>query len=128
VNGRNTFKKAERISSQKEMDGLFTQGVSFVAYPLRVIFKEQKPVSGADVAILLSVSKKKFKRAVHRNRVKRLLRETYRLNKQTLTESVREKNTGLLIAFLYIGKELCDYKTIETAMIKALDLCKEKLP
>jgi ribonuclease P protein component len=120
LDNRHTFRKKERISRQKEIDALFEKGTSFIAYPLRVVYVEQQPVSGAEAAVLVGVSKKKFKRAVRRNRVKRLIREAYRLNKQLLLESLQEKGKGLLIGFLFVGNGLPDWKTVETAMVKAL--------
>jgi ribonuclease P protein component len=124
---KQTFKKEERISSQKEIDFLFEQGISFFAFPLRVVYAEKKPFSGADVSVLISAPKKKFKQAVKRNRLKRLIREVYRLNKQALMEEVREKETGLLVAFLFVGNELISYKEMETTMLKALEKLKERL-
>lgn len=120
MDNKHTFRKKERIFRQKEMDVLFEKGISFIAYPLRVVYVEQQPVSGVEAAILISVSKKKFKRAVHRNRVKRLIREAYRLNKQLLLESLREKGKSLLIGFLFTGNGLPDWKTVEAAMMKTL--------
>jgi len=123
---RCTLKKPERISAQKEIDRLFTQGDVFISYPLRIVYLKQKPFSGVPVSILVSVSKKKFKRAVKRNRMKRLMREAYRLNKSSLVDYCREKEIGFLIAFLFIGNELFEWGTIEKAMQKAIDMIKEK--
>ena len=120
MNNRRTFRKRERIFKQKEIDVLFEKGTSFTVYPLRVIYVEQQPGSGVEAAVLIGVPKKRFKRAVHRNRVKRLIREAYRLNKQMLLESLREKENGLLIGFLFVGNELPEWKSVEEAMVKAL--------
>jgi len=117
-----TFRKKERLFKQKEMDFLFEKGSSFVVYPLRVVYVEKQPVSGAEAAVLVSVPKKKFKRAVKRNRIKRLIREAYRLNKQTLLQNLREKEKGLLIGFLFVGNELPEWKSVEAAVVKALTI------
>lgn len=119
MDSRHTFKKKERLFIQKEMDFLFEKGASFVVYPLRVVYVEKQPVSGAEAAVLISVPKKKFKRAVKRNRIKRLIREAYRLNKHLLLESLRAKEKGLLIGFLFVGNELPEWKTVEVAVVKA---------
>jgi ribonuclease P protein component len=126
LDNRCTFKKPERISIQKEIDCLFKQGNTFISYPLRVVFGEQNTLSRAAVSVLISVPKKKIKLAVKRNRMKRLIRETYRLNKAPLIQRFQEKEKGLLIAFLYIGNELCQWKEIEVAMQNALRILKEK--
>jgi len=127
LDNRLTLKKIERISLQKEIDCLFKQGNAFISYPLRVVYLEQKPLSGATVSTLVSVPKKKFKRAVKRNRMKRLVREAYRQKKAALIQHCREKENGLLIAFLFIGNELCQWKEMEIAMAKALDMLKDKI-
>ena len=123
---RCTFNKKERISFKKEIDLLFKQGEAFTSFPFRVVFLEQKPFSGATVSVLISVPKRKFKRAVKRNRMKRLVREAYRLNKTSLIEHFQEKESGLLIAFLFIGNELYHWKEIEAAIQKALKILIEK--
>ena len=121
-----TFRKPERISFQREIDSLFKHGETFISYPLRIVFLEQKPFSGSSVSVLISVPKKKFKSAVKRNRLKRLIREAYRLNKTSVIQYFQEKESGLLIAFLFIGNEMCGWKEIEAAMKKSLSLLKEK--
>jgi ribonuclease P protein component len=123
LNKKFTFRKKERIFKQKEMDLLFEEGTSFIAYPLRVVYVERQPVSGAEAAVLISVPKKRFKRAVHRNRIKRLIREAYRLNKHLFLQNLPEKKNGLLIGFLFIGNELPEWKTVEGAVVKALTGC-----
>ena len=127
MDSRHTFKKPERISIQREIDCLFKQGDAFVSYPLRVIYLKQKPLSGATVAVLIGVPKKKVKHAVKRNRMKRLIRETYRLNKTSLIQHSQKKNSGLLIAFLYIGNEVRLWEEMEIAMKKAIDELIEKM-
>jgi ribonuclease P protein component len=115
-----TFTRAERISIQREIDRLFSSRQSFIVYPLRVIYVFQKPCSGASAAILISIPKKRFKRAVKRNRGKRLIRETYRLHKTALQESLDAAGKALLIAFVYAGNDLCPFAEMEVAMKKAL--------
>lgn len=121
-----TFRKEERISAQKEIDLLFNEGRSLISYPLRIVYVEKKPFSGSDVAVLISVPKRKFKRAVKRNRLKRLIRESFRLNKNPLQELIKNKDSGLLIGFIFIGNEMSKYKEIESAMIKALNILTDK--
>jgi ribonuclease P protein component len=127
LDNRHTLKKNERISIQREIDRLFGEGEVFLSYPLRIVYLLQKPFSGATVSILISVPKRKFKRAVKRNRMKRLIREAYRLNKTSLIEHCQEKENGLLIAFLFIGNELSHWNNMEAAMQKAIDILKEKI-
>lgn len=127
MNSQQTFKKGERISSQKEIDLLFSEGYSYMAYPLRIVYAESKPFSTMHASILISVPKKRFKRAVKRNRMKRLIREAYRQNKSSFIHFLEEHNKGVLIAFLFSGNELASYSEIETAIKKALKILQEKL-
>jgi ribonuclease P protein component len=99
---RFTLKKEERIRNVKQIEYLFSHGQSFVSYPLRVVFVEQEGVTPSQVSIFVSVPKKKLKSAVDRNRIKRLIREAYRLNKYTLDRSFLKENQTLAIAFVYL--------------------------
>lgn len=123
----NTFGKEERISIQREIDLLFAESISFMAYPLRVLYVRQQPLSGAPCAVLISVPKKRFKHAVKRNRLKRLVREAYRLNKHKLLSDLQTQDSGLLLAFVYVGKEVAPFDTIEAAVRKALSTLSDKI-
>ena len=114
-----TFKKNERITGEKRIESLFSNGQSFVSFPMRVIFVKTASVADLPpVSILVSVPKKRIKSAVLRNRVKRLIRETYRLNKHLITIG----DYRLDVAFVYVKDELSDYATIEKGMLKALNI------
>jgi ribonuclease P protein component len=117
-----TFSKEERLSWKRHIDLLFEKGQSFVAFPLRVVYLLLDEKSEAPVSILVSVSKKKFKRAVRRNQIKRRVREAYRTQKHDLTEPLAEKEKTMFVAFLYIDKEAPSFSTIEKAMKKAIKI------
>lgn len=123
------FPKKEKLCSEKQIDNLFTSGNSFIAYPLRVVFfKEAVSIDkSVGLSVLTSVSKKKFKRAVKRNRVKRLTREAYRLNKTLFTELCTEHNVHIDIAFIYLDDKIHPYETFEKSMLKAYGILAEKL-
>lgn len=127
--GSNTFSKNERLYKTKSIDRLFLKGESFVSYPLRVVYyiEDNETTDEAVSSILVSVSKKKFKRAVKRNRVKRLIREAYRLNKSSYIQLFSERNKRVDIAFLYLKAELPTYSEIEKSIIKALTVLSNKL-
>ncbi len=114
-----TFSKRERITGAKRLDFLFNQGKGFICYPLRIIYllREQENESGC--SILVSVPKKKIKKATRRNRIKRLIRESYRLNKR-LTENIPLEGKSLEIAFIYLKDAESDFSEIEKAVQKAL--------
>ncbi|MDR1517236.1 MAG: ribonuclease P protein component [Dysgonamonadaceae bacterium] len=117
---RFTLKKKERVSGEKRIENLFANGRSFIAYPLRVVYVVcDKSESESQVSIFVSVPKKRIGSAVNRNRLKRLVRETYRLNKHLLLSALRPE-TRVDVAFVYVKDELSDFAAVEKGMIKSL--------
>jgi ribonuclease P protein component len=129
VDYKKTFSKEEKLCSVKSIEHLFAKGDSFIAYPLRIVylFRDEDAGDNRFASVLISVSKKKFKRAVKRNRVKRLVREAYRLNKPSYRELLQANNKRLDIAFLYLKEELPTYNEIEKAVQKVAFRLKEKM-
>lgn len=122
------MRKPERLNKKKIIEKMFAGGSrSFSIFPLRVIWL---PVEELDVqaSILISVSKRRFKRAVKRNRIKRQIREAYRLNKQILLAPLTEKNRRLAIAFIYLADELMNSALVEEKIKTALTRIVEKIP
>ena len=91
-----------------------------MAYPFRVLYLERARGSLAIASIMISVPKKRVRSAVKRNRVKRLTREAYRLNKQLMSQIAFSEDKGIDIAFIYVKKGIADYMTVEKGMRKAL--------
>lgn len=103
-----SFPKKERLTSKKEIEGLFQDSSSFYLHPL--ILRYRKASEDADChKILLTAPKKNFKRAVDRNLIKRRLKEAYRLNKAL----IGDLNTFYHIGFVYVGKTILTYQQIE---------------
>jgi ribonuclease P protein component len=116
-----TFSKEERLCSKRLITLLFTKGSSFNLYPLRfIVFNEQEAIPES-TQVLISVSKRYFKRATDRNRIKRQIREAYRLNKHLLTPS--SDQLPLLLGILYIGKEKKSFHSIQKKLISGLERC-----
>lgn len=114
-----TFKKSERLCHVKEIDGLFnrnnTAKESFLVYPLKVVYQKNKSGKNLLPQVLISVPKRRFKKAVDRNLLKRRIREAYRLNKECLSVAVPK-----IIGFVYVANEVLEYSQIERAMKKSL--------
>lgn len=124
------LEKNERLFHTKEIDRLFDTGKAFLAFPLRIVYDCEPATSETEspaVAILTSVSKKKFKKAVDRNRIKRLIKEAYRLNKHLLLSHPEWKSKRIRISFTYIHKEILGYEEIEKSIRKALELLQQNL-
>ncbi|TFF34667.1 ribonuclease P protein component [Mucilaginibacter psychrotolerans] len=116
-----TFKKEERLCNKKLIDGLFHNGSSFLCYPFRASWKPVDNAQEFPVQVVFSVSKKRYKRAVDRNVIKRRMREAYRLNKQAyLYNILGEADKRIVLSIGFIGKEMADYALMEKKMLKLL--------
>lgn len=123
-----TFRKEEKLCSQKIMGDLFLSGNTFLCYPVKIVWKKldvilpQFPAQAG-----FSVPKRLFKHAVGRNRLKRLLRESYRLHKSQLYEMLNQTNSRIALMVIYIAKEELPYAKIEPAITKAISRINEQL-
>lgn len=123
----NSFPKSEHLCGEKRIAELYTKGEAFIAYPIRVVFKIAPKEDEIAARAMMSVPKKRFKRAVKRNRLKRSLREAYRLNKQELITLLEKSELKIDIAFNYVSDEEMDYIAIEKKMKLALSKLTEKI-
>ncbi len=111
--------KSEIIHKRDEIQSLLKKGESFAHHPVRAIY-EIHPSENPGVTVMFSVPKRKFKHAVDRNRIKRLLREGYRLNKQNLTENVKKHQLTVRVMFLFTGRELPEFTRLQDKIILTL--------
>lgn len=118
-----TYPKKEKLKSQKLIEQLFSEGKSVSAYPLRMVYLKTE-FDDTQFKTGVSVSKRNFKKAVDRIRIKRLLREAYRLHKTTYFNNI---SPCYALMILYIGKDGTDFDSIETKMKQLLDAFSKKV-
>jgi ribonuclease P protein component len=121
--------KTEKLKSRKKIEALFANGKSFAMFPIRVTYvflsvDDNKPL----VQIGVTASKRYFKKAVDRNRIKRLLREAYRLQKTELVGALEKANTKVYLFFMYTDKNITSFDVVKTAMNHCLKRLQQKLP
>lgn len=110
-----SLKKSERLCSKKAFEFLFTKGRSFFNHPIKIVYGKEKAEDSC-VQAAFGAPKRNFKRAVRRNRIKRILRDIYRKNK---LENMEGFHQYLMIT--YISKEIDSYEIIKNALIKTLN-------
>jgi ribonuclease P protein component len=113
-----TYPKNEKLKSKITIGLLFTDGKSVSKYPLRLVYRSDSLSTGQKLKMGVSVSKKNFKKAVDRNYFKRILRETYRLNKHILADSLDKPCAFMLF---YQTKDRLTYDEINTKTIQLFE-------
>lgn len=118
--GELKFPKKEKLSSKKLIEELFNKGSSSYLYPFRLFSLGKLPPDQDFPQVLVSVSKRNFKRAVDRNRIKRQIREAYRLNKKAIFSELKSDYIPLHLAILYTSKDKMEFKKLEEKLILLL--------
>lgn len=114
---RYTYSKKEKLKSKKEIELLFKKGKSVKSYPLKLVYLEAKDLDQKLIKTGVSVSKRLHKTAVSRNRIKRLMREVYRLNKPHYLQT---NTTSFLFMFLYLSKDGTTFDKLNITMQSVL--------
>ncbi len=117
-----TFKKSERLCSKKDLECLYAKGKHKTCFPLKVYWRPNTFDGLYPVRVVITVPKRLFKKAVHRNRIKRQLREVYRLHKHILYEKLKTSGTQLDIGILYISKDFAEAEVLKEALLKAFEM------
>jgi ribonuclease P protein component len=122
---RYTLGKEERLKSRKGIEQLFKKGKSFSVSPFRVVWQYQTERSGKFLQAGFSVSTKHFKKAVERNRIRRLIKEAYRLQKNELQKSLSQNNKQLAMFLIYTDKEIPAYTLVVEKMFSVMERLKK---
>lgn len=124
----NTLNKAERLTGKDKIDTLYKDGKSITEFPFKLMWipvESKKDL--APVQAIFSVPKRRFKSAVKRNRIKRLLKEVYRSQKHELYNALENKNANINVFVIYLGKEMPNYKSVSDKIIVLLSRLKQEI-
>jgi ribonuclease P protein component len=123
-----TFTKEERLCNKKLIDQLFHNGSSFLCYPFRISWLIAIDPQPFPAQVLFSVSKKRYKRAVDRNLIRRRIREAYRLHKQECLYSLlTDADKNIVFSIGFVGKEIAPYDFLEKKILKLLSQLAEQI-
>jgi ribonuclease P protein component len=114
------FTKEERLCSLKEIEDLFNSGNVLFSYPFRLIWKEAGKDILTPAKIVIAVPKRNFKKAVHRNLIRRRIKEAYRKQKEILYNPLSEKGVSIVFMMQYTGKEIATYSKLVEGVAGAL--------
>jgi ribonuclease P protein component len=127
LNKQFTLGKDERLKSRKLIEQLFSEGRRFAVSPFRVFYLFIKPEAGSTKKLLqcgVAAGSKSFKKAVDRNRIKRLTKEAYRLQKKELAAAMTDNKQALLLFFVFTGKEVPDFILVKEKIAVILNKLK----
>lgn len=123
---KHNFGKSNRLKSQQKIDQLFVDSNSFTHFPLKVFWRSTETTESS-IQIAFGVSKKKLSKAVHRNHIKRLLRESYRQQYKSLESIVSEKGKHLQIMLIFLDTQLWSFQELNNKISVTLKRLKKEL-
>ncbi|MBU3744241.1 MAG: ribonuclease P protein component [Sediminibacterium sp.] len=122
-----TYPRTEKLKSRKLIQELFAKGKSVSAAPIKCLFLIQPEGMTELIQTGVGVSARNFRKSVQRNRIKRMLREAYRNNNQSLHQALSQKQQSLAVFMLYLGKDLPEWNELQTAVKSALEKVQKAL-
>jgi ribonuclease P protein component len=115
----NSLGKSERLKSRKQIDLLFETGKKISQFPFRVLYKTEN--GNAAIKAAFTVSSRNFSRAVDRNRIKRLTREAYRIQKAELKNKILNRGFSLHLFFIYTNRDILSFDEIKSGLKQLLN-------
>jgi len=123
---KDTLPKSDRLTNRVAISQIYNKGKHLNEYPFKVVWREEdNEVPG--LKVVFSVPKRKFKRAVDRNQIKRKLREVYRKHKHNCQIEAESKNKSVSLFLIYLGKEIPTSKLVEDKIILLLKRLTEEV-
>ena len=120
------FSKSDRLKSKQQIQQLFESGNSFIEFPIKVIWKSFEDKESL-VQIALSIPKKNLPKAVHRSKLKRLIKESYRQQNQELKSIISDKGKHLQMIFIFLDKQLWNFSDLDNKISVTLKRLQKKL-
>jgi len=117
----NSYPRTEKLKSRKLIQQLFSEGKSVTVSPVKCFYLLHPAGLNECIQTGVGVSSRNFKKAVHRNRIKRLLREAYRLNNHSLHQALLQKQKQVAVFILYTGKEMPTFQSLQKTVQAALE-------
>ena len=121
------FGAKSRIKSKKQITQIFKSNTSGFVYPIKFLYTLNEDHELGTAQVLITVPKRGFKLAVNRNKIKRLIRESYRLHKPEFEKTLLENRIAIDLAFIYTGKNSCDFNQIDSCMERIIYSVERKL-
>ena len=120
------LRKSDRLKRRKVIEAIFSSGQGVRAYPIQLIWTTAERQGDSHIQAGFTAPRRKFKRAVDRNLIKRRMREAYRLNKSIIPEGVISEDEQIVVMCIYMSKDILAFDTIQKGMIKALKRLADK--
>jgi ribonuclease P protein component len=122
---RHTFRKTERLTGKKRIAGLHRSGVAVKEYPFVCIYQPVEFIDDSPAKLVISVPKRRVRKAVNRNKIKRRIREAYRQHKHPLYEALKSATKQWAILLIFVGDEEVSQKNVNEKISRLTDrLCK----
>ncbi|MFZ1798242.1 MAG: ribonuclease P protein component [Chitinophagaceae bacterium] len=119
--GKFIYPRKEKLKSRKLIGKVFKEANSFSVFPLKVLYIQSYLPANIFLQTGFTVGSKNFPKAVHRNRIKRLMREAYRLESYTLKEILKHKQLQIVLFFIFTGRSLPTQEILQNAMHTAFN-------